>query len=418
MSDHVALVLAGGGARGAYEVGALAELLPALHGRGERPTIVTGTSVGAINAAYVASTAHLDVEDQVAGAIERWREIEKQAVMSPILFKQMPLTAIRYAGEILNVPGMQVPGLLDPAPLQRSLRCWVDFGHLRRNIDAGVIQAVCVFATAARSGNTVGFLDGKPPRRPHRSHAVRYVRARLEGTHVRASAAIPIFFPAVWVERPPQARGWYYDGGTRLNTPIKPALDLGATKIVVVGMESLAEHEQAYDDVRGERPDFGDGTLNVLHGLLADPVMEDMRTLANINTFLVDGGANSGAVRYRKARGKPPYRTIEYAFVCPGRPGAIGELALETFERRYGGLRALRDIDIPLLSRLLGGNSATHGELLSYLLFDSEFASKLIELGRKDAKRWLRRHAGDGGRGLWCSDPMHDLLPSRRKAAR
>lgn len=412
MSDRIALVLSGGGARGAYEMGALAELLPALERRGERPRIITGTSVGAINAGYLASSAHLGVDEQVAGGIAHWQELDKRSVVSSVLLKQLPLTAIRYAGEILNVPGMHVPSLLDPTPLQQNLQRWVNLSRLRRNVSEGAIQAVCVFATAARSGNTVGFLNGKPAKPLHRSHKVRYVSTPLEGAHVRASAAIPIFFPAVWVERPARARGWYYDGGTRLNTPIKPALDLGADKIVVIGMESLVEHHEKLGDggARNERPDFGDGALNVLHGLLADPVMEDMRTLANTNTFLVDGSLNPGAIHYRKVRGKQPYRKVSYAFVCPRRPGAIGEIALEVFERRYGGLKAFRDLDIPLISRLLGGDSATHGELLSYLLFDPEFATALIDLGRQDAKRWLRRHTQDGQPNPWCADPLHDLI--------
>jgi NTE family protein len=95
---------------------------------------------------------------------------------------------------------------------------------------------------------------------------------------------------------------------------------------------------------------------------------------------------------------------VSYALVSPESRGEIGRIAERVFERRYGGLRGLLSPDYPLLSRLLGGRTRSRGELLSFLLFDREFVSELIEAGRRDARRWLDRHPA-----FWCSDPAHDF---------
>jgi NTE family protein len=424
----VGLVLSGGGARAAYEAGALSVLLPALDRRGERPTIYAGTSVGAINVTYLASAHHLPAEEAVGGGLDHWREVSKGEILRPILMRQVPLTVVRYAGEILSVPGVRLPSLLDPTPLQNNLSRWIDWSALHRNARRGRVGAVATVATAARTGRTVVFVESKTRRRLHQSHVIDYVPSRLTDEHVRASAAIPILFPPVRVNRPVEARGWYFDGGTRLNTPIKPALDLGADRLVVVGMDAVTDpplepgrHEAA------EPPDFGDGALHVLQGMLVDPVVEDMRILGNINMFFagrnghvpppgdtekkkraprsasVDGGSEA-ARRYREARGKPPYRLVPYIFVAPQRRGAIGELASEVFRDRYGGLKGLRSPDFQLLNRLLGGDSPTHGELLSYLFFDPEFVEELIRMGQADARRWL--NAPPGPDDPWQIEPL------------
>jgi NTE family protein len=140
--------------------------------------------------------------------------------------------------------------------------------------------------------------------------------------------------------------------------------------------------------------------------MLVDPVVEDMRILGNINMFFADGrpGRAEAAKRYREARGKPPYRRVPYMFVAPSRRGAIGALAGEVFRSRYGGWKGLRSPDFPLLNRLLGGESPTHGELLSYLLFDQEFIEELIRMGQADARRWLESEPGPDD--PWQVEPL------------
>jgi NTE family protein len=409
--ERIGSVLSGGGARGAYEAGAISVLAPALEARAERPTLFVGTSVGAINAAYLGSSRHLNAEDQAAGLLERWREVTKGRVIRPIMLQQLPLTALRYAGELLSLPGIRVASLLDPEPLEQSLKRWMSWADLHRNVTQGLVQAVAVVATAARSGRTVAFVESENELAAHTSHAVEYVSSALADEHILASAAIPILFPPVRVETPPAARGWYVDGGTRLNTPIKPALDLGAERLVVIGTEAITEPPVEPGLHDSEPPDFGDGALHALHGALVDPLNEDMRMLGNVNEFFADSKDRSAATRYREARGKPPYRLVPYIFVAPNRRGVIGDMAGEVFRRRYGGLKGLRSPDFPLLNRLLGGDSPAHGELLSYLLFDREFIEALIDLGREDAARWLT--APPGAHEPWQVKPLDVFVEAR-----
>jgi NTE family protein len=382
---RVGLVLAGGGARGAYEAGALSVLLPFLERRGERPTVLVGTSVGAINAAYLAASRHVPAARAAAGGVERWREVTKDRVVRPILGRHGARTALRYAGELLAVPGVRVPSLLDPAPLSKSLPRWVDFNALHRNVSDRVVDAVAAVATAAGSGRTVVFTEGETP--PHRPGRLDYARVPLEPDHVRASAAIPLFFPAVRVERPARSRGGYFDGGSRLNTPIKPAIDLGVDRLAVVGTASIGAVQAQPDLEDARQPDICDGALNVLQGMLVDPLAEDLRTLGRINEAV--GADGDGAGPERGPLRKHPYRQLPYMFIGPQHRGEIGRLALDVFRRRYGGIKGLRSLDFPLLNRLLGGETINHGELLSYLFFDPAFIEQLIALGRHDARRWI-----------------------------
>jgi NTE family protein len=400
---RIAVVLPGGGTRGAYEAGALSVLLPELQARGERIEIVCGTSVGAINAALLASLAHVPAEQQAAAILGRWRAMRKGDVVSRIVGPMAPLTLLRLLGETLELPGVHLAGLMNPAPLKASLERWIDWPALHRNVADGVVDAVCVVATSLERGAPVAFVESAG-RAPRSSDDLRYVAVQLRGEHVRASAAIPVLFPPVEVTRPLSAAGHYIDGGTRLNAPIAPAIALGAQRIVVVGFEPLtaAEPRPAAD-----RPRLADVAANVLDGLLVDQVADDVRRLMAINSFFAEGirtGTAPSARAYRAARGRAPYRRIGCALISPERRGMLGELAEEVFRERYGGVKGLRAPDFPLLARLLGGGRArSRGELLSFLLFDEVFVEELIAAGRRDAKRWLARHPE-----VWCADAGDD----------
>jgi NTE family protein len=402
-SPRVAIVLPGGGARGAYEAGALSVLLPALEARGERVSIVCGTSVGAINAALVGSMADRPPSELAAAGVERWSSVRRGDVLGRIVGPGMAIKALRFLGETLEVPGVRLSSLLDPAPLRDSLERWIDWLALHRNVKQGQIDAVCVVATAVTKGRPVAFVEttGRLPERGS-SSPLHYVRAQLAGEHVRASAAIPLLFPPVEVTSPASVADHYIDGGTRLNSPIAPALALGADRVIVIGFEPFTG-ERGREG--GGVPRLADVGANVLDGLLVDQVSDDIHRLAAINSFFVDGpaGAPASATAYRTARGHEPYRKISYALVAPERRGALGELAEGVLRERHGGLRALADPDVALMSRLLG-RGPSRGELLSFLLFDEHYLAGLLDLGAADAQRWLDRHPR-----FWCSDASHDL---------
>jgi len=410
-----ALVLAGGGARGAYEAGAISVILPELERRGERPTMYAGTSVGALNAATLAAVHHLPALEAVEVLLEIWRNIRKGQIFRPVMTRTGPMDVLKYAGQLLGVPGVRLKSLLDSAPLWANLRRWIDFDQLNRNVDAGLVDTFACVTTSARTGKTVVFVDTGAEQQLHRSHAIAYVQARVRVEHVGASAAIPLVWPPVRIEEPERARGWYVDGGTRLNAPIKPALDLGAERVIVVAVDSLEGPvlESDQDPVE-EPPDFGDGALHLLEGALVDPLIEDMRMLGSINAFFAEDDS-SGPRLYRQLRGKAPYKRVPYIFVGPSARGAIGRVATEVYGRRYAGLRALRDPDFRLLNELMGGVSENHGELLSLLFFDEEFAQALIEMGIADARAWIAsEHDGDGP---WQIGPLGTFTRPRQWTA-
>jgi len=402
----IAVVLPGGGARGAYEIGALSVLLPALQARGERVSIWCGASVGAINAVALASLAHLSTDEQVRRAEALWRDLRKPDVIARLVGVGGARMLLRTLGRAAGLPRVGLASLLDPSPLAASLDRWIDWRRLSLNVGRGELDAVCVIATALPSGKSVGFLASRDDTPRRIDGGVRYVKTRLRGEHVRASAAIPVLFPTVEVTSPRAAAGHYTDGGTRLNSPIKPAVDLGATKLIVIGLEPFAPGLET-PATSGRQPSIADVAANVLNGLLVDQVGQDLRRLAAINSFFVED-SSTGAIgsprSYRIARGHAPYRPIAYALVAPRRQGEIGRLAEQTFSEHYGGLRGLRDIDFAVMARALGSGNRSRGEFLSFLLFERHFVQALTQMGKRDATRWLRRHPR-----FWCRDAEHDL---------
>jgi NTE family protein len=391
--NPVALVLAGGGARGAYEAGALSVLLPALEQRGQRPRIVIGTSVGALNASFIAANAHLPTSEVVAAALAIWGSVRWGGVVERLLSAGSALRLGEYAGEVLGLPGVRLDSLLDPEPLRATLRERIDFDQLERNVQARELDAAAVVATSALTNRSVVFHCGLASPPPDGRRRIDYVATPLNERHVLASAAIPAVFPAVHVRQPQLARGWYFDGGTRLNTPLKPALEFGSARVVVVALNSLAAGPVR---LAGEqRPDALAGAGQILSGLLEDQLTADVQTLATINGL-------TRLTRIMPGR----KRRVPYIVIAPAQRDTIARLALKVFRRHYRApLNALRSPDIALLGRLIaGGADPQHAELLSFLLFAPEFTNALIALGKQDARRWIDQ--SHDLEGLWQIAPI------------
>jgi len=197
----------------------------------------------------------------------------------------------------------------------------------------------------------------------------------------------------VQVQQPERARGWYFDGGTRLSTPVKPAIAFGAGRVVAVALTSSAQNAP---DLAGERrPDALEGAAQILIGLLEDQLAADVQTLASINELLTVPGRATGTTK----------RRLPYILVAPSGRDPIAERALRVVREQYS--RPLQAItsDVALLARLTAaGDDVHHAALISFLLFAPEFAQALIELGRQDASRWLEEaHDFDG---LWQVGPL------------
>jgi NTE family protein len=392
--ERIALVLAGGGARGAYEAGALNALAPALSEHEQAPDILVGTSIGALNGSFYAARAHQPFEAATEAALEMWRELSWGDALRPLASPSELARVLGVAAMFARLPWAADPSaLLDTSPLRGTLERLVSFERIENNVEDGTLTAAAVVATSYASTNSVVFHHGGPALESDPTRAIEYAATVLKPEHVLASAAIPGAFPAVEVHEPPAAAGWYGDGGVRLNAPLKPALSLGADRVVVIGLNSSATPAG-----RARRPDMIDGVAQLLQVVLADQLAEDVATLATVNEALKrtrpSASARSVAAKRRRRR------KIPYIFISPCDRLAIGRLARETYKDHYAGISGfVRDSDVALLGRYVNAErSAVHGELLSYLFLARKFIDKLIAMGESDAKDWLEaRHDA----GLW-----------------
>jgi NTE family protein len=385
----VALVLAGGGARGAYEVGALSVLLPELESRGQRPTILVGNSVGAMNAAFLAAGARRPARELIAEGMAVWSSLQTADVVGPLVSFGSARRGLDYFGEVIGFPRARLRSLLDSGPLGATIDRVVNFDQLRRNVDDGALVAAAMVAMSVRTRRTVVFHrgGGSPPFDPRR--LIDYVETDLAAEHVAASAAIPAVLPAAYVRQPPAAEGWYMDGGVRLNTPIKPALALGARRVVVIALSSLSPGPRQI--AGGTRPDAFAGIGELVQGMLADTLVQDVHSLASVNADVQGGGSR--------------HCQVPYIAVAPADIDTIDRLAFDVFRKRYPRWRSLgRSPDIRILGRLIGaGVDMGNAPTLSLLLFDPEFLQGLMQIGAADAAQWISQPHDDG---LWQVGPM------------
>lgn len=377
-------------------MGALSALLPELGDR-ERPGIVIGTSVGAINAAYLAANADKTPAELASGGLSLWRAIRYEQVLRPLVSVPEVRRLAEYIGEVIGLPRTRVRSVLDPAPLTSTLTELIEFARISANVDAGHLLAAAVIATSGLTSLSVVFHNGGPNPKTDVERGITYVSTELTEDHVRASAAIPVLFPAVPIDD--GVRRWYFDGGTRLNAPIKPALALGARRVIVIALNSLLPR---HDTEEPPRPDALDGATQFIQAVLVDPLVNDVHTLATINEMLLDDTEE----QMRAHETRTGRHRIPYMLIAPKDPAEIGRVAAEVYRRHYGSpLDLIRSSNLAGLGRILNvPTSPNHGELLSYLFFAEEFTERLIELGRRDAQRWLDDNTHD--RGRWQLGPV------------
>jgi NTE family protein len=389
----VGIVLSGGGSRGAYEAGIIHYIRTDLArrlGRHVPIDIITGTSVGAINAAFVAATA----EDPVAQAEKltgAWRELKIEELISLKAKDVLRAAKMMLGGDPPPpAPGsFRYGGLLDTSGLERFVVRHIPWRGIDRNLRERHITALSVSATHVGTGHTVVFLSSADPvpREWSRDPFVRHRAARIGPRHVLASAAIPLLFPAVKI-----GEEFFTDGGLRQNTPMSPAIRLGADRLLLISLRHVAP-EGKQKELQRERTEAYPKPLflagKALNALLLDHTEYDLARMQRINLILEAGHASFGErfesmmnhelVRLRGA----PLRRIQAVHVRPSED--IGALAAEFV--RGGHMKVDGVIARRLITRLAAGEAAHESDLLSYLLFDGDFASELIELGRRDAAR-------------------------------
>ncbi len=388
---RIGLVLSGGGSRGAYEAGIIHYLRTDLArriGHHAPIDIVSGTSVGAINAAFLAATMG-DPQNQAQQIVAAWRSLRLEELIS-----LRPMDILRGAKMLLGgsppppLPGsFRYGGLLDTTGLEKFVIRTIPWRGIDRNLRDRSLYALSVSATHIGTGHTVVFLSSADPvpREWSRDPFVRHRAAKIGPRHVLASAAIPMLFPTVKI-----GEEFFTDGGLRQNTPMSPAIRLGADRLLLISLRHVAANPPELQRERVEaypKPLFLAG--KALNALLLDHTEYDLQRMQRINMILDAGTSafgsgfehtmNQAMVGMRGA----PLRRIEAVHIRPS--ADIGALAAQFVAA--GKMRVASTLARRLIRRLAEGEAAHESDLLSYLLFDGDFAEQLIELGRHDAAK-------------------------------
>ncbi len=376
------LVLAGGGARGAYEAGVLYYLFvdgPTELREAARFNVLCGTSIGALNVSAAAASVHQPTVG-INRLAELWRSIKLEQVLQLGVSDMMSLP-----GWILG--RTRRDSVFPGGPVAKLLNDAIDWDRIHVNLAEGRLSAVSISCTQVPTGKTVVFYetrDGRP-RKFSRDPHVRPVYARLGPQHALASAAIPFVFPAVPIDGIP-----YADGGLRQNTPLSPALRLGSNRLLVVGLG----HEKPLDmdDPLPEAPRLSSPVFllaKVLNALMLDHVDYDLIRLGHVNRLLEDGEMVFGHEFVTRLNHMvQPIRGARYRYVPTVvlRPSQdLGKMAADHV--RSGDMRDKRGVTSRIIRTLARMESRDEADLTSYLLFDGSFCDKLINLGIEDARR-------------------------------
>lgn len=363
----LAIVLTGGGARGAYQVGVLRGLarhLPEL-----RFPIITGASAGAINAIYLAShpgTLREATED--LGRV--WEGIEFSDVFridTWVLARNALLWMLRLGLGLRGRWGSKIQGLLDTTPLRELLRrelgCHGEIPGIARNLEAGKLDAVALMTVKYSTGQTFSWVQGRDIagwQRPAR----RGVETRLSVEHVMASAALPLMFPAIELDG-----GWFGDGGIRMAAPLSPALHLGADRILAISTQYPRSQAEADRPSSTIYPAPAQIAGNLLNAIFLDVLDQDVQRLERLNSLL----------RKLPPEEREGMKPVDILMIRPSTD--LGKLSAQYEPRLPKSFR--------FMTRNLGTRETDSPDSLSLLMFQGDYMHRLIEVGERDAESRL-----------------------------
>ena len=353
----IALYLAGGGARGAYQVGVLKAISHILQVKTLPFSVISGVSVGSINAAILAQ--HADDFLMAIDTLETlWRGIHCQHIFNSSNY-ELGKSVVRNLGHII-VKQRQTGRLLDTEPLHQFINTNIKFDKIKTNIDSGLLECMEVISHCYETQQTISFCqhhDASFEDWTYPRHVSQ--RAEINMEHILASSALPLFFPTVTID------GLHYgDGSMGLISPLRGAIRLDVEKILILGTRqphSMTEPEK----LRNRDIGFAHILGNMLNRLFLDNLDRDIETVNRMNDI-------AGLLSIWKKR-RSPWRPIETMHLRPS--ADVAKIAQSNYDAMPTLLR--------LLLNALGAQSHS-GDLLSFLLFENEFTSELIELGYID----------------------------------
>jgi NTE family protein len=360
--SKTALVLTGGGARAAYQVGVLLAVSKLSGNRRKNPfPILCGTSAGAINAASIACLAD-NFGKAVAVLANFWRNMHASDIYraDPLglgLSGAHWMTALTLGWLIRSRPR----SLLDNAPLRQVLSKHFDFGGIERSIQVGALHALSISASGYESGDNINFFQGHPTAQPWRRVQRIGIRSEIGVDHLLASSAIPFIFPATKIHRE-----YFGDGSMRQLAPISPAIHLGAERVLIVGAGRKNEHQERRRV--DSHPSLAQIAGHALSSIFLDSLAVDIERMQRINRTL------SAIPPDVRETSDIPLRPVKALIISPS----------ERLER----IAAENAGSLPWAMRMLlggiGGMNRRNGTLTSYLLFEKPYTRALIDLGYAD----------------------------------
>lgn len=354
-----ALLLTGGGARAAYQVGVLKAIASQLPRNQKSPfKVICGTSAGAINAVSMACHASC-FRLGVKKTESVWKSFKTNQVYVGSWSGVFGYILKNYFSKFFKSGKYRATSLLNNAPLEELLSNLIDYKRIDRNILNGHLTAMSVSASSYSDGDSISFFQSSGNQEWQRAKR-KGIKTALSTRHLMASAAIPLLFPSVKI-----GNAYFGDGAIHQLSPLSPAVHLGATKILIIGVEQPKQGEnQSVEESNSEfYPNVAKITGHLLDTIFTDSLNADIERMKRINKTLDHTSAD-----------KTELKKVESLLINPSR--CFNKLAAQHYNKMPSAIR--------FLLKFIGISKNSESELISYLMFDKAFTEELIKLGYED----------------------------------